>query len=76
MLFYVMPYVQGESLRARLEREKQLPVEEAVHIAKAIAGALDYAHRNGVVHRDLKPENILMHEGQPAPSRTSASPSR
>ncbi len=65
LLFYVMPYVEGESLRARLDREKQLPVEEAVRIATAIAGALDYAHRHKVVHRDLKPENILLHEGQP-----------
>ena len=65
LLFYVMPYVEGESLRARLEREKQLPVEEAVRIASAIAGALGYAHRHNVIHRDLKPENILMHEGQP-----------
>ena len=65
LLFYVMPYVEGESLRARLEREKQLPVDEAVRIASAIAGALDYAHRHKVIHRDLKPENILMQEGQP-----------
>ena len=65
LLFYVMPYVEGESLRARLEREKQLPVDETVRIAAAIAGALDYAHRQGVVHRDLKPENILIQEGQP-----------
>jgi serine/threonine-protein kinase len=65
LLFYVMPYVEGESLRARLEREKQLPVEEAVRLATAIAGALDYAHRRGVIHRDLKPENVLLHEGQP-----------
>ena len=65
LLFYVMPYVEGETLRARLEREKQLPVDEAVRIASAIAGALDYAHRHNVIHRDLKPENILMHEGQP-----------
>jgi Tol biopolymer transport system component len=65
LLFYVMPYVQGESLRARLEREKQLPVDEAVRITTAIAGALDYAHRHQVIHRDLKPENILMQEGQP-----------
>src|SRR5262245_35445470 len=65
LLFYVMPYVEGESLRARLEREKQLPVDEAVRIATAVAGALDYAHRRGVIHRDLKPENILLHEGQP-----------
>jgi len=60
-----MPYVEGESLRDRLERERQLPVEEAVRIAAAVASALDYAHRHGVIHRDLKPENILLHEGQP-----------
>src|SRR5512133_3824977 len=65
LLFYVMPFVEGESLRARLDREKQLAVEEAVRVSAAIAGALDYAHRKGVVHRDLKPENILIHEGQP-----------
>ena len=65
LLYYVMPYVEGESLRAKLTREKQLPVDEAVHIAAAIASALDYAHRHGVVHRDLKPENILLHEEQP-----------
>src|SRR5512132_1580556 len=65
LLFYVMPYVQGESLRARLDREKQLPVEEGVRLSTAIAGALDYAHRQGVIHRDLKPENVLLQEGQP-----------
>ena len=65
LLFYVMPFIEGESLRARLDREKQLPLEEAVRIATAIASALDYAHRQGVIHRDLKPENILLHEGQP-----------
>jgi len=65
LLFYVMPYIEGESLRARLDREKQLPVDEAVRIATAVASALDYAHRQGVIHRDLKPENILLHEGQP-----------
>src|SRR5262245_57605422 len=64
-LFYVMPFVEGESLRQRLTREKQLPVDEALHLATSIAGALDYAHRHGVIHRDLKPENILLHEGQP-----------
>src|SRR5439155_23847530 len=51
--------------RARLDRESQLPIEEAVRIAAAAAGALDYAHRHGVIHRDLKPENILLHDGQP-----------
>lgn len=65
LLFYVMPYIEGESLRARLDREQQLPVDEAVRISVAIASALDYAHRHGVIHRDLKPENILLHEGQP-----------
>ena len=65
LLFYVMPFVEGESLRARLDREKQLPVDAALHIAIAVANALDYAHRKNVIHRDLKPENILMHEGEP-----------
>ena len=65
MLFYVMPYVEGESLRHRIDREKQLPVDEAIRIATVIAGALDYAHRHKVVHRDLKPENILLQDGQP-----------
>ncbi len=62
-VFYVMPYVEGESLRDRLDREHQLPVDEAVRIAVEIGGALDYAHRHGVVHRDIKPENILLHDG-------------
>ena len=65
LLFYVMPYVEGESLRARLDRETQLPVDDAVQIATAIANALDYAHAHGVIHRDLKPENVLMQTGQP-----------
>jgi serine/threonine-protein kinase len=60
-----MPYVEGESLREKLEREKQLPVGEAVHIAVAVAGALDYAHRHKIIHRDIKPANILIHAGQP-----------
>jgi tRNA A-37 threonylcarbamoyl transferase component Bud32/Tol biopolymer transport system component len=64
-LFYVMPYVEGESLRAKLDREKQLSVDEAVGIAKSVANALDYAHRHGVIHRDIKPANILLHDGQP-----------
>jgi serine/threonine-protein kinase len=65
LLYYVMPFVEGETLRARLEREKQLPVDEAVRITVAIANALDYAHSHGVIHRDLKPENILLQAGQP-----------
>ena len=65
LLFYVMPFVEGESLRARLARERQLPVDEAVRIAISVCGALDYAHRHGVIHRDLKPENILLNDGQP-----------
>src|SRR5712691_3571085 len=63
-LFYVMPYVEGETLRDRLTREKQLPVADALRIAGEVASALDYAHRHGVVHRDIKPENILIHDGQ------------
>jgi tetratricopeptide (TPR) repeat protein len=62
-LFYVMPYVAGESLRARLSREKQLGLEESLTITRQVAEALDYAHRQGVIHRDIKPENILLHEG-------------
>jgi serine/threonine-protein kinase len=58
-----MPYVEGESLRDRLTREKQLPVPDAVRIATEVASALDYAHRHGVIHRDIKPENILLHDG-------------
>jgi serine/threonine-protein kinase len=65
LLFYVMPYVEGESLRSRLDREKQLPIDEAIRISVAIANALDYAHSHGVIHRDLKPENILLQSGQP-----------
>src|SRR5215216_321499 len=63
-LWYTMPYVRGESLRDRLRRESQLPVETALELARQIALALDCAHREGVVHRDLKPENILLSDGQ------------
>jgi eukaryotic-like serine/threonine-protein kinase len=63
-LWYVLPYIRGESLRARLEREGQLGLEEALAITRQIAGALDYAHQHGVIHRDIKPENILLHEGE------------
>jgi serine/threonine-protein kinase len=63
-LYYVMPYVAGETLRARLTREVQLPVDDAVRIATQAAAALDYAHRHGVIHRDIKPENLLLQDGQ------------
>jgi serine/threonine-protein kinase len=63
LVYYVMPYVEGESLRDRLAREKQLPVEDAVRIAREVADALHYAHEHGIVHRDIKPENILLHGG-------------
>src|SRR5205809_3165974 len=63
-VWYVLPYVRGESLREKLTREKQLSLEEAVRIATQVATALDYAHRHGVVHRDIRPENILLHEGE------------
>ena len=63
-LFYVMPYIQGETIRERLNRETQLGVDEAVRIAREVADALDYAHRSGVIHRDIKPENILLHDGR------------
>ena len=65
LLYYIMPLIDGESLSDKLKRETQLPVDEALEIAEAVAGALDYAHRQGVVHRDIKPANILLHEGQP-----------
>jgi eukaryotic-like serine/threonine-protein kinase len=63
-LYYVLPLVRGESLRDRLNREKQLPIEDALAITRQVASALDYAHRHGVVHRDIKPENILIQEGE------------
>ena len=63
LLFYVMPFVRGESLRARLEREKQLPVEDAIEIAREVADALGHAHSLGIIHRDVKPENVLLQGG-------------
>ena len=60
LLFYVMPYVEGESLRERLRHQKQLPIDEAIQVAREVADALGHAHRHGVVHRDIKPENILL----------------
>lgn len=65
LLFYVMPFVRGETLRAKIDRERQLSVDEAVRIAVAVASALQCAHESGVIHRDLKPENILIQSGQP-----------
>jgi Tol biopolymer transport system component/tRNA A-37 threonylcarbamoyl transferase component Bud32 len=64
-LYYVMPFIDGETLRSKLDRETQLGIEEAVRITSNVADALDYAHRHGVIHRDIKPENILLHDGRP-----------
>ena len=64
-LYYVMPYIEGETLRGKLDRETQLGVDEAVRIASDVARALHYAHTHGVIHRDIKPENILLHDGRP-----------
>ena len=69
LLYYVMPLVTGETLRARLERERQLPVDDAVRIAREVADALGYAHGLGVIHRDIKPENILLQGGPRARRR-------
>ena len=62
--YYVMPLMEDETLRERLDREHQLPVEEAIEIAKDVAAAVDYAHRHGIIHRDIKPSNILLHDGR------------
>ncbi len=64
LLYYVMPYVEGESLRQRLDRETQLPLDDALAITRQVAGALAYAHSHDVVHRDIKPENILLESGE------------
>ncbi|HEU4800979.1 MAG TPA: protein kinase [Gemmatimonadales bacterium] len=63
LLYYVMPFVEGESLRDRIDRDQQLPIGDVVRIASEVSSALDYAHRHGVIHRDIKPENILLHDG-------------
>ena len=62
-LYYVMPFIEGESLRHRIDREKQLPIDQALKITGEVASALGYAHRKGIVHRDIKPENILLEDG-------------
>ena len=64
-LFYVMPYIEGETLRDKLDRETQLGIDESVRIAREVLDALQYAHERGVIHRDIKPENILMQGGRP-----------
>ncbi|MEO7520177.1 MAG: serine/threonine-protein kinase, partial [Gemmatimonas sp.] len=64
-LYYVMPFIDGETLRDRLNRETQLAVEDAVRITREVADALQHAHTHGIVHRDIKPENILLHDGRP-----------
>jgi len=64
-LYYVMPYIDGETLRSKLDRETQFGIDEAVKITADVADALDYAHRHGIIHRDIKPENILLHDGRP-----------
>ena len=65
LLYYVMPFIEGESLRQHLEKHGRLPLEDAVRIARAVASALDYAHRQKIVHRDIKPENVMLSEGEP-----------
>jgi serine/threonine protein kinase/Tfp pilus assembly protein PilF len=64
LLYYVMPYVRGESLRQKISRETQLSIAEAIDIVRQVASALEYAHVHGLIHRDIKPENILLHEGE------------
>ena len=72
LLYYVMPFVDGETLRGRLDREGELPVDDAVRITREVADALQYAHDRGVIHRDVKPENILLHGGHALPAPQSS----
>ncbi|HEX5577526.1 MAG TPA: protein kinase [Gemmatimonadaceae bacterium] len=65
VLFYVMPHIEGETLRERLRKDGSIPAAEASRLARSLAGALDFAHRHGVVHRDIKPENVILFEGEP-----------
>ncbi len=65
VVYYVMPHIAGETLRDRIERDKRVPLAEAIRIISRVASALDYAHRHGIVHRDIKPENIILQEGEP-----------
>src|SRR5688572_10486815 len=65
LAYYVMPYVQGQTLRERLSEKRRLPLDEALRIVKGVADALAFAHRKGIVHRDIKPENVLLQEGHP-----------
>ena len=67
--YYAMPYIEGESLRDRLDRDRQLGIDETLEITRQVADALDYAHVRGVIHRDIKPENILLSGGQALPRR-------
>ena len=64
LLYYVMPFIEGETLRGRLTREKQLPVDDSIRLTKEVAAALEFAHKRGIIHRDIKPENILLQDGQ------------
>src|SRR6185503_17692859 len=65
VLFYVMPHIEGETLRDRINREKRVPAADAVRLTRTLAAALDFAHRHGVVHRNIKPENVMLFEGEP-----------
>src|SRR5512132_2664693 len=65
VLYYVMPHIEGETLRDRITREKRVPAADVVRLTRTLASALDFAHRHGVVHRDIKPENVIVFEGEP-----------